>query len=89
MALIPNKYRLMAHAGLDYRAILASLTTNPAKRFGYGSRKGRIAQEMDADLVILDADPAKDPTAFARVSRTIRGGITTYCAAPCSTSVAH
>jgi imidazolonepropionase-like amidohydrolase len=77
-----EEYRLMAQAGLDYRAILASLTTNPAMRFGYGKRKGRIAPGMDADLVILEADPAKDPTAFARVSRTIRGGITTYSAAP-------
>jgi hypothetical protein len=36
-----------------------------------------------------DADPVNDPTAFVRVFRTVRGGITTYGAAPCSTSVAH
>jgi imidazolonepropionase-like amidohydrolase len=29
---------------------------------------------MDADLVLLDGDPANDPTAFARVRDTIRGG---------------
>jgi predicted amidohydrolase YtcJ len=44
---------------------------------------------QDADLLILDADPVNDPTAFVRVFRTVRGGITTYGAAPCSTSVAH
>jgi imidazolonepropionase-like amidohydrolase len=68
-----EEYRLMS-AALDWRQILASLTTAPAERFGYSARKGRIAEGMDADLVLLDGDPAKDPTAFARVRDTIRGG---------------
>jgi imidazolonepropionase-like amidohydrolase len=68
-----DEYRLMS-AALDWRAILRALTTAPAERFGYAARKGRIAQGMDADLVLLDADPAQDPTAFARVRATIRGG---------------
>jgi imidazolonepropionase-like amidohydrolase len=68
-----EEYRLMS-AALDWRKILSALTTAPAARFGYGGRKGRVAQGMDADLVLLDADPAKDPTAFARVRDTIRGG---------------
>jgi imidazolonepropionase-like amidohydrolase len=68
-----EEYRLMS-AALDWRRILDSLTTAPAKRFGYTARKGRIAKGMDADLVLLNADPAQDPTAFARVRDTIRGG---------------
>jgi imidazolonepropionase-like amidohydrolase len=68
-----EEYRLMS-AALDWRAILRALTTAPAERFGYAARKGRIAQGMDADLVLLDADPAQDPTAFARVRDTIRAG---------------
>lgn len=68
-----EEYRLMS-GGLDWRQILASLTTAPASRFGYAAHKGRIAPGMDADLVILDGDPAKDPTAFARVRDTMRGG---------------
>jgi len=36
--------------------------------------KSRVRVGQDADLVILDADPAADPTAFARVNATIRGG---------------
>jgi imidazolonepropionase-like amidohydrolase len=68
-----DEYRLMS-AALDWRAILRALTTAPAERFGYADHKGRVANGMDADLVLLDSDPAKDPTAFARVRDTIRGG---------------
>jgi len=39
---------------MDFPAILASLTTNPARRFGFGDRSGRVAAGMDGDLVVLD-----------------------------------
>jgi imidazolonepropionase-like amidohydrolase len=68
-----EEYRLMSDV-LSWRQILASLTTAPAARFGFAAHKGRIAPGMDADLVLLDGDPAKDPTAFARVRDTIRAG---------------
>jgi len=68
-----EEYRLLS-AALDWHRILTSLTTAPAERFGYSRKKGRIAQGMDADLVLLEADPAEDPTAFARVRDTIRAG---------------
>ncbi|MFI4949910.1 MAG: amidohydrolase family protein [Caulobacterales bacterium] len=68
-----EEYRLMSGV-LSWRQILASLTTSPAQRFGFAAHKGRIAPGMDADLVLLNGDPAQDPTAFARVRDTIRGG---------------
>ncbi len=74
-----EEYRLMSGA-LDWRQILATLTVNPAQRFGYAARKGRVAKGMDADLVVLDGDPAKDVTAFARVRATIRAGKVIYAA---------
>jgi imidazolonepropionase-like amidohydrolase len=59
---------------LDYKQILASLTTSPAERFGGERGNGRIEPNAEADLVVLDGDPAQDVTAFARVRYTIKDG---------------
>jgi imidazolonepropionase-like amidohydrolase len=68
----------MSRAGMSFQHILASLTTNPAQRFGYSTHSGRIAKGMDADLVVLRADPAQDAAAFSRVRYTIRSGKVIY-----------
>jgi imidazolonepropionase-like amidohydrolase len=73
-----KEYELMNRAGLDWREILASLTTAPSSRFGYSVHKGRIAKDMDADLVLLATDPSTDVSAFANVRMTIRGGRIIY-----------
>ena len=70
----------MSRAGMSFQQILASLTTNPAQRFGYANHSGRIAKGMDADLVVLGSDPAEDATAFSKVRHPIRGGKLTYSA---------
>jgi imidazolonepropionase-like amidohydrolase len=69
-----DEYTLMAGAGLTPMAILASLTTAPAVRWKDGERRGQVKPGFDADLVVLDADPAADVTRFAGVRCTIRGG---------------
>lgn len=69
-----REFELMARAGLDWRGILASLTTAPATRFGQADTKGRIAPGMAADLVVLGSDPAADVSAFSDVRVTIRDG---------------
>lgn len=73
-----EEYRQMARAGMSFRDILASLTTSPAARFGESRRKGRIAPGMDADLVLLAADPAGDAAAFSKVRHALRGGKVIY-----------
>ena len=69
-----EEFAWMFRAGMSFQQILASLTTNPAERFGFSARSGRIAKGMDADLVVLSADPAQDVNAFSRVAFTIRLG---------------
>jgi imidazolonepropionase-like amidohydrolase len=68
----------MSRAGMSFQQILASLTTNPAQRFGYSTRRGRIAKGMDADLVVLREDPEHDATAFSKVRYTILSGKIIY-----------
>ena len=72
------EYTEMSRAGMSFPRILASLTTAPAKRFGAASHTGRIAQGLDADLVVLKGDPAKDITALAKVYLSIRSGNVIY-----------
>ena len=69
-----EEYVLMARAGLTPMQILASLTTAPASRWGEAGRRGRIRPGFDADLVVLDGDPAADVRHFAAVKCAFRAG---------------
>lgn len=73
--------QLMAAAGLDWRQILASLTTAPAQRFGQASVRGRLQEGLAGDLVLLGSDPQARIDAFADVRMTVRGGQVIYDAA--------
>jgi imidazolonepropionase-like amidohydrolase len=70
-----EEYRLLGRV-LTWRQILAALTRAPAQRFTRES--GALAPGVAADLVVLEADPAADVTAFARVRYTLRGGHVIY-----------
>lgn len=73
-----DELRMMGEAGLDWRQILASLTSAPARRFGDATRQGRLAPGQVADVVLLDADPRDDVTAFAAVRAVYRAGRRVY-----------
>jgi imidazolonepropionase-like amidohydrolase len=72
------EFTLMSQAGMNYKQILASLTANPARKFGDPDHTGRIAKNMTADLVVLGADPAQDVTAYSKVRFTIHNGKVLY-----------
>jgi imidazolonepropionase-like amidohydrolase len=73
-----DEYRYMARAGMSFTQILAALTTAPARRFGDERVTGRLEPGMDADLVLLDADPATDIRALSRVQSVWRQGRVIY-----------
>jgi imidazolonepropionase-like amidohydrolase len=73
-----DEYVLMAGAGLTPMQILASLTTAPAARWQESERRGRVAPNMDADLVVLAGDPVSDVRNFARVRCVFRAGRLIY-----------
>jgi imidazolonepropionase-like amidohydrolase len=76
-----EEYVLLARAGLSPMQILATLTTTPADRWKEAKRRGRLVPGMDADITVLEADPAKDPAGFAKVRCTIREGKVVYASA--------
>ncbi len=69
-----EELRLLGLAGLDYKEILASLTTAPAGRYGLAQSNGMIKENYAADIVILNSDPRESVMAFADVDKTIRNG---------------
>lgn len=71
-----QEFEFMGRA-MGWKDILASLTTNPSAFFK-ATTKGRIEKGMDADLVVLDADPAQDVKNFAKVAYTIKAGKIIY-----------
>ena len=75
-----DEFIALSASGLDYKDILRMLTTAPAERFNVSSTKGTVETGKLADLVLLDADPATDVTAFSRVRTTIRTGQVIYSA---------
>lgn len=76
-----EEYRQMARA-LTPMQILASLTSAPAARWKEEASRGRVAKDLDADLVVLDADPAENAANFAGVRCTIRAGQAVFEAPP-------
>src|SRR3569623_1999660 len=73
-----DEYAWMAKRGMTPMQILASLTTNPAAEWNATTTRGRVAEKLAADLVVLDGDPATDVKRFAAVKCTIRAGTTVY-----------
>lgn len=73
-----SEYVEMARAGMSFAQILDTLTTAPAIRFGESQRRGQIKVGMDADLVVLSADPQQDIRNLARVNYTFRKGQIIY-----------
>jgi len=76
-----EEYALMSEAGMTFPQILASVTTNPAERFGDANKRGRIAAGLQADLAVFHQDPAINLRALAQVKFTLRAGKMIYRAA--------
>ena len=73
-----DEYELMARAGMSFADILTALTTAPARRFDDASRFGQIAPGFQADIVVVDGDPATDIRSLANVRLTLRSGNVVY-----------
>jgi imidazolonepropionase-like amidohydrolase len=75
-----KEFRYLSNAGLTFPEILATLTTTPASYLGFSDRVGQIKPGMDADLTVLEGDPARNIDAFAEVAMTMRHGAIIFMA---------
>lgn len=69
-----EEYALMGQAGMGFAEILASLTTQPARRFGESPQLGTLAAGSPADIAVLRGDASRGPAIFSDVLLTIRAG---------------
>lgn len=73
-----DEYIFMEKAGLSFQDIIAALTTNPTKVFGFEKNKGKLKEGFDADIILLDSDPSKNVLNFTDVFLSIHNGKIIY-----------
>lgn len=69
-----EELRLLVTAGLSPIEALQAATRNAARVLGWETRTGTIAVGLDADLVLLDANPLEDITNTTRIRAVVRAG---------------
>lgn len=72
-ASVHHELELLVRAGLSPAEALAAATAQPAKRFGIADR-GRIAEGLRADLVLVDGNPLDDITATRAIAAMWKNG---------------
>jgi imidazolonepropionase-like amidohydrolase len=60
--------------GQDPHQAVLSATSLAAESLGLGSSLGKIAPEMEADIIAVEGNPAEDITALRRVRFVMKGG---------------
>ena len=63
------------HCGQTPMVALVSAQSLAAQSLGMADRLGALAPGYEADIIALDGDPLKDPTAVRRVVFVMRGGV--------------
>jgi imidazolonepropionase-like amidohydrolase len=72
--LLPVWAAFLAEGGVSTAAALTSATALAAAACGLGDSKGRLRAGYDADLLVVDGDPAADIGALARPAAVFAGG---------------
>lgn len=71
---LPYAIEQLSAYGLSATDALRSATSIAADALGLAGRKGRVAAGADADLLVVNGDPAADPSAIHRVRAVLRAG---------------
>jgi len=70
-----RNYELLIEAGFSPSDAIHIMTFNGATFLGIADRAGSVAAGKQADLVLLDGDLAKDPTAIERPVTVFKNGV--------------
>jgi len=71
---IAGEFRELGRAGLSSLDILRAATSNPASYLGQSDTMGRVSAGMNADLLLLDANPLDSIEALSAISLVVRDG---------------
>ena len=69
-----EELRLLVAAGLTPLEALQAATRNAARALGWEGKTGTIAAGLDADLLLLDADPLQDIRNTIKIWKVVRAG---------------
>lgn len=69
-----DELALLVKAGLTPLEALRAATSSPARYFGWEEKLGAVAPEMEADLVVLDADPLADIANTRKIASVVSRG---------------
>jgi len=73
-----DEYVYLQKARLNFRQILAMLTTIPSEKYGFSKQYGRLAVGMTADMVVFKGNPELDIRTLSDVKYTVRKGKIIY-----------
>ncbi|MEU6497085.1 amidohydrolase family protein [Streptomyces sp. NPDC046984] len=72
---LPHAVAELLAVGFSADEALSAVTAVAAEAVGLGGRKGRLSVGFDADMLVVNGDPAQDPAALLDVAAVFRAGV--------------
>lgn len=79
---VQHELEYYVEAGLTPMQAIELATKNAAEHLGIAHRKGLVKEGMEADLILLEKDPAKDISNIRFISKVFAKGKTVYSSNP-------
>ena len=79
---VQHELEYYVEAGLTPMQAIELATKNGAEHLGIAHRKGLVKEGMEADLILLEKDPAKDISNIRFINKVFAKGKTVYSSSP-------
>lgn len=79
---VQHELEYYVEAGLTPMQAIELATKNGAEHLGIADRKGLVKEGMEADLILLEKDPAKDISNIRFINKVFAKGKTVYSSSP-------